>query len=415
MKEVDVYLQWRGVDRPVGVLRRQPGRRQETVSFQYHDSWVGSADHFSIDASLTVGRGAFVPPRGQGMFGTLGDSAPDQWGRRLMRRAERRQADREGRTPRTLFEADYLLGVADETRLGALRFKFAGASQFLAPISKGVPSMIELGRLLGVTERILRDEETDEDLQMIFAPGSSLGGARPKASVLNQHGQLSIAKFPKENDEYSIETWESVALTLAKMAGIYTADHELINVASRPVILSKRFDREGAARIPFMSAMSMTGSIDGEGGSYLDIADALTTYGSQPQKDREELFRRMVFNVLISNVDDHLRNHGFLKSSRHGWALSPAYDLNPTPQDLKPRILTTNIDYDDGTCSIELVRDVGSWFGLDKVCTDGIISTVAKATVQWRDIARRLRARPTEISRMSSAFEHDDLQVALAL
>jgi len=189
----------------------------------------------------------------------------------------------------------------------------------------------------------------------------------------------------------------------------------LVKVAGKPVVLSQRFDRNEQGRIPFMSAMSMTGSIDGEGGSYLDIVDALSEFGAQAKNDRIELFRRMVFNVLISNVDDHLRNHGFLMLGSNGWTLSPAYDLNPTPQDLKPRILTTNIDFDEGTCSIELVREVASFFGLNKASADQIISQVASATNCWRDVATAVGARPAEIRRMDSAFEHKDLEMALNL
>ena len=198
-----------------------------------------------------------------------------------MQRAERRLAEREGRAVRTLAESDYLLGVADETRLGALRFRWAGEETFQAPIRAGVPALIELGRLLQITERILRDEETDDDLQLIFAPGSSLGGARPKASVIDQHGHLSIAKFPKETDDYSMETWEEIALRLAEQSGITTPHHELIEVAGKAVMLSRRFDRSGSIRIPFLSAMAMMGANDGERGSYPEIVDALTQHGAQ--------------------------------------------------------------------------------------------------------------------------------------
>lgn len=415
MPDVEVFIDWQGSCRLIGRLHRQPGRGRETVSFQYDNGWIDAVDHFSIDASLTVGRGVFVPLPGQEMFGTLGDSAPDQWGRRLMRRAERRCAEKEGRAPRTLFETDYLLGVADETRLGALRFRYVGEEAFQASTESSVPKLVELGKLLGVTERILRDEETDEDLLMIFAPGSSLGGARPKASVIDQYGHLAIAKFPKENDEYSIETWEEIALRLAEKAGIRTPVHDLLRIADKAILLSRRFDRHKDGRVPFMSAMSMTGSLDGEGGSYLDIVDALGEAGAQAKTDRVELFRRMVFNVLISNVDDHLRNHGFLMLSRHGWTLSPVYDLNPTPQDLKPRVLTTHIDFYDGTCSIELVREVAPLFGLHKADADRLISAVAHATQTWREVAKTVGARSAEIRRMASAFEHDDLNRALSL
>ena len=242
-----------------------------------------------------------------------------------MQRAERRLAEREGRRVRTLGELDYLLGVADETRLGALRFRWNGEDEFQAPVPAGVPALIELGRLLQITERILRDEETDEDLQLIFAPGSPLGGARPKASIIDQYGHLSIAKFPKETDEYSIEAWEEVALRLAERAGISTPHHELLQVAGKPVLLSRRFDRAESIRIPFLSAMSMTGSRDGQRGSYPELVDALTQHGAKARADAAQLYRRVTFNVLVSNVDDHLRNHGFLWTGHDGWVLSPAY------------------------------------------------------------------------------------------
>ena len=243
---------------------KQSYRRAETILFEYDDAWLTDPDRFSLESALLLTRGTFAPPAGFTIFGSIGDSAPDTWGRRLMQRAERRKAGQEGRAVRTLAESDYLLGVADETRLGALRFRWTGENLFQSPIRTGVPALVELGRLLRITERILRDEESDEDLQLIFAPGSSLGGARPKASVIDHHGRLSIAKFPKETDKYSMETWEEVALRLAGQAGIATPEHELIDVAGQKVMLSRRFDRAGATRIPFLSAMAMMGARDGE-------------------------------------------------------------------------------------------------------------------------------------------------------
>jgi serine/threonine-protein kinase HipA len=332
-----------------------------------------------------------------------------------MQRAERRRAQREGRAVRTLAEADYLLGVADISRLGALRFRYAGREAFEAPTAQGVPGLVDLGRLMAVTDRILRDEETDEDLQMILAPGSSLGGARPKASVIDQHGRLSIAKFPKPDDDYSVERWEAVALRLAAMAGITAAGHELLEVAGRSVLLSRRFDRAGGVRTPFLSAMSMMGLKDGQRGSYPELVDVIVQNGAQAQRDAAELYRRMAFSVLISNVDDHLRNHGFLWLGQGGWTLSPAYDLNPTPVDVKARILTTNIDLDEGSCDLDLVLSVADLFDLSAAEARQIIKKVAAATRTWRDAAAAARARPAEIRRMKSAFEHGDLQKALAL
>jgi serine/threonine-protein kinase HipA len=413
--DIEVFIDFAAGLKRVGTLHRQPRRSGEAVSFEYHAGWLNDAARFSLEPALTLDRGAFAPAAGAPGFGSIGDSAPDTWGRRLMQRAERRRAAREGRPVRTLLETDYLLGVSDVSRLGALRFRRAGEAEFLAPASEGVPGLIELGRLLQITQRILRDEETDEDLQMIFAPGSSLGGARPKASVRDPMGRLAIAKFPKENDEYSVETWEAVALRLATQAGIRTALHELVRVADQPVLLSRRFDRDGPARIPFVSALSMLGLKDGVRGSYPELVDMLTEHGAQAQVDAHELYRRMTFNVLISNVDDHLRNHGFSWLGSRGWTLSPVYDLNPTPSDVRPRILTTNINLDEGTCDIGLVQSAAEYFGLSPTSARAIIKQVATVTAGWREVARAAGAAAAEIRRMESAFEHDDLEKSLAL
>jgi serine/threonine-protein kinase HipA len=415
MTDVEVHIDLEGQVRPLGILYRQASRRGETVTFEYDETWLGDANRFSIEPALTLTAGAFPPQAGQPIFGSIGDSAPDTWGRRLMQRAERRLAEREGRQVRTLGELHYLLGVADETRLGALRFRWRGEEVFQSPVRDGVPALIELGRLLQITERIERDEETDDDLQLIFAPGSSLGGARPKASVIDQYGHLSIAKFPKESDDYSIETWEEIALRLAEQVGIQTPKHALLQVAGKQVLLSRRFDRDNGWRIPFLSAMSMTGSRDGERGSYPELVDALTAHGAKAKEDALQLYRRVVFNVLVSNVDDHLRNHGFLWSGQGGWILSPAYDLNPTPVDVKARILTTNIDLDEGTCSVELLQETAGYFGLGDRQSCMIIREVAEVTRTWQAVAVEVGARRAEITRMASAFEHEDLQAALKL
>jgi serine/threonine-protein kinase HipA len=415
MANFEVHLSLSGQTRKVGLARSTIARGRETISFEYTDEWLQASDRFALAPDLPLSRGVFQPPNGLTVHGSLGDSAPDTWGRRLMQRAERRNAESDGRGVRTLMESDYLLGVADETRLGALRFSRVGEDEFLAPPRTGVPALVELGRLLQSSERILRDEETDEDLQMIFAPGSSLGGARPKASVIDQHGRLSIAKFPKETDEYSIETWEEIALRLAERAGITTPDHQLVHVAGKAVLLSRRFDRSGDVRIPFLSAMAMLGARDGVSGSYPEIVDVLASHGAQATKDAHELYRRVAFNVLINNVDDHLRNHGFLWHDRTGWILSPAYDLNPVPVDLKARVLTTNIDLDEGTCSIDLLLEAAGYYSLTLPRARTILKEVATATRTWRTVAEQVGASAAEIKRMASAFEHTEVQDALAL
>ena len=415
MTDFEVYLSLGGVTRKIGHARSNRTRGKETVLFEYADEWLRDANCFELEPDLPLTRGGFAPPAGQAIHGSLGDSAPDTWGRRLMQRAERRQAEREGRAVRTLMESDYLLGVSDETRLGALRFRRVDQEEFLADSHRGIPALVDLGRLLESTERLLRDEETDEDLQLIFAPGSSLGGARPKASVIDQHGRLSIAKFPKDSDEYSIETWEEIALRLADRAGIVTARHELLQVAGKAVLLSRRFDRADGYRIPFLSAMALLGVKDGEGSSYPEMVDALARHGAQAKKDAHALYRRVAFNVLVSNVDDHLRNHGFLRVDKSGWTLSPAYDLNPVPADLKARVLTTNIDLEEGTCSIDLLEASADYFALSLNEARAILKDVATATSSWRTVARQVGATAAEIHRMATAFEHDSLRQALAM
>ena len=416
VQEISVHIELEGRTHEVGLLRRQTARgRLDAVTFEYNDTWLANDARFPLEPALTLASGVFASSSAGGrLFGAFADSAPDSWGRRLIQRAERRQATREGRQVRTLGEVDYLLGVSDIARLGALRFRGTADKEFQAPAASGVPALIELPRLLRSAQRVECDEDTDDDLATILAPGSSLGGARPKASVID-NGHLSIAKFPKEADEYSLETWEEIALRLAEGAGIETPNHRLVSVAGRQVLLSRRFDRKAQARIPFLSAMAMTGGQDGERGSYPELADALARHGANAIEQTAALFRRMAFNVLISNVDDHLRNHGFLMRGRAGWVLSPAYDLNPTPVDLKARILTTNIDIDDGTCSVNLLESVAPYFGLALASARRIIKEVAVSVARWRSVAATVGVSTRQADRMASAFEHEDLRQALAL
>ncbi len=260
----------------------------------------------------------------------------------------------------------------------------------------------------------MEEKDTEEELRMLFAPGSSLGGARPKASVREKDGHLAIAKFPRKDDEINTVVWEAVALSLAQKSGIPVPQSRVENIAGKPVLLLRRFDRDGERRIPFLSAMSMLGSKDNETRSYLEIVDALRQHGAAPQADMEALWRRLVFNILISNTDDHLRNHGFLYEGQAGWRLSPAYDLNPVPTDIKPRILSTAINEDDNTASLALAMEVAGYFELDAGKACEIAAHVGKAVSKWRDEAARHGLAKGEIDRMASAFEHDDLKAALA-
>lgn len=229
----------------------------------------------------------------------------------------------------------------------------------------------------------------------------------------NTDDQLAIAKFPRKDDEHNVVAWEAVALTLAEKAGVLVSSWRMINVSEKPVLLIRRFDRDRNIRVPFLSAMSMLQAKDNDTHSYLEIADALRQYGAEPSNDLAQLWRRIVFRILISNTDDHLRNHGFLYERHKGWRMSPAYDRNPTPVEIKPRILTTTIDLDDGTASLDLALSVIKAFRLSQVEAKAIVKEVGTEVAKWRDVAQTLGLNKAEIDRMASAFEHSDSDMAL--
>jgi len=399
-----------------GRLWARTRRGRDSASFEYDEEWLRRPDRFAIDPALQLGPGPFHTPADKAMFGAIGDSAPDRWGRMLMRRAERRRAERAGEAPRTLREIDYLLMVNDEARQGALRFALEAGGPFLAADDAApIPPLVELPRMLSAAENVVGKSDSDEDLRLLLAPGSSVGGTRPKACVRDRDGSLAIAKFPHRDDEIDTVRWEAVALGLAERAGISVPQCRVGEVAGRSVLLLRRFDRADGLRIPFLSAMSMLGANDDERHSYLEFVDALRRYGATPKSDMHMLWRRVVFSILISNTDDHLRNHGFLYDGPDGWRLAPAYDLNPVPVDIRPRVLATTIDIDDGTASLDLALSVAGYFELDNAEAREIAAEVGLAVRSWREEAARVKIAPGEIDRMASAFEHDDLREALAL
>ena len=414
-REILVYADLEGVPHLVGRLWARVRKNKEAATFQYDAGWLNHPMRFSLEPALTLDPGQFHAQADMPMFGGIGDSAPDRWGRALMRRMERRRAELERTVPRTLQEADFLLLVDDEARQGALRFAEREGGPFLQePGVTRIPPLVALPQLLSATERVIDENPTDEDLQLLLAPGSSLGGARPKASVREQDGHLAIAKFPRRDDEYHTVVWEAVALALARKAGLSVAQARLETVEGRSVLLLRRFDREGAHRIPYLSAMSMLGARDNQTRSYLEIVDALRQHGASPLEDMRALWRRMVFNILISNTDDHLRNHGFLYEGQAGWRLSPAYDLNPVPADIKPRILSTAVNEDDATASLGLAMEVAGYFELTGAEALEIAGVVGRAVATWRVEAAQLGLAKAAIDRMASAFEHDDLKAACA-
>ncbi|MEO7965512.1 MAG: HipA domain-containing protein [Gemmatimonadaceae bacterium] len=412
-----VYVDWDDATHLVGRLLVTTSRGRDVMTFLYDASWQTRNDRFALAPALAVSAAPHITTQGKNLFGALGDSAPDRWGQTLLRRDERRRASLELRAPRTLREIDFLLGVTDFVRQGALRFARSAGGEFVAPEkSGGVPPLVELPRLLAATERFLADDESADDLRLLLAPGSSLGGARPKASLRDHHGNLLIAKFPKGDDEYRMVAWEAVALRLAQHAGITVAQHRLESVAGRDVLILDRFDRHGTARIPFLSALSMLGATDGEPRSYPELADVIRQHGSAPRRDLHELWRRIVFSVLISNTDDHLRNHAFLYTGPGGWRLSPAYDINPTPIDVRPRVLSTAIAVDgDPTASLSIALEVAEYFDLKPTEARIVAGVVGAAVKKWRDVAKDLGVVASERERMATAFEHDDLLAALRL
>jgi len=383
---------------------------RESASFEYDKTWIEHPEKFALESALKLTEGVFHTGARMSIFGAIGDSAPDRWGRVLMRRSEISRAKIKNRAPMTLFEGDYLLGVNDEARQGALRFSIEPLGNvFLTPKDKAaIPPLIYLPKLLSATEHFLSNDESAEDLKLLLAPGSSLGGARPKASVRDRDGSLAIAKFPKKDDEFNVVLWEAVALTLAKNARISVPSWRLEMILEKPVLIIKRFDRDSGQRIPFLSAMSMLGALDNEQHSYIEMAYALIQNGAAPEEDMAELWRRIVFTIMISNTDDHLRNHGFIYERYKGWRLSPAYDMNPTPIDIKARVLTTTINFDDASASLQTALSVAQDFRLSKNEAYEIIEEVRASVKQWRQVASEVGLSKRECDRMSSAFEHED-------
>lgn len=407
-----VYVDLDGEPRFAGRLWIHTKGSSQSATFRYDASWLEAGYRFALEPALRVGPGPYQTAAGRALFSAIGDSAPDRWGRTLLARRERLNAREEGRTPRTLLEIDCLLGLSDFTRQGALRFKTDADGPFLAEGGENVPPFLELGDLLHAAERVTTDEETAEDLHLLLAPGSSLLGSRPKASVRSTDGSLMIAKFNRLDDDYDVGRWEGVAMKMAEQAGMNVAKWSVEQVDGRTALLMERFDREGDTRIPFLSALSMLEAADGQHRSYTEIADAIRMHSASATEDLRELWRRVVFTVLVSNTDDHLRNHGFLYAGEQGWRLSPAYDLNPVPTDIRPRVLSTAIvEGDDRSSSIELAFSVADHFGLEPSEAKVIAAEVADAVARWRDVAVVLGASKRECDRMATAFEHEDREL----
>jgi serine/threonine-protein kinase HipA len=394
----------------MGTLHAQIAGRQELFSFEYSPEWLRTEAAFAFDPDLQLLEGAQYPAQSRTSFGIFLDSAPDRWGRLLMQRRENLRARQESRKLRRLTEWDYLLGVPDETRLGALRLRSLTGGEFLDDdlrlAAPPITSVRELQAASDGFERHIDDEENPEYtrwLNQLLAPGSSLGGARPKASVRDETGNLCIAKFPSRADTRDMAAWEMLAHRLASKCGIRMPEARLLDTGDQSTYLVKRFDRTGTrGRLAFVSAMTLTQHSDGEAGaSYLELVELLQRQGADTLRDTHQLFRRIVFNILIHNTDDHLRNHGFFIEDR-GVRLSPAYDVNPS---VDRDDLTLAINETDTACDVEIARAAHTMYSLNLEKADGLIAEVYAAVTTWRDEAASLGIRHSEQDQMASAFD----------
>ena len=411
-QEVLVYADWEEFGQPVlvGVLRQSMVRNHEHFSFRYDDAWLLSEHACTIDPELSLFQGEQYSS-GQDNFRTFLDSCPDRWGRTLMQRREAVLARQEDRPRRRLTEVDYLLGVHDTYRMGALRFKKVETGSFLNDLDElAAPPLTSLRELEQAARRI-QEPDSDDDpdiarwLGMLISPGSSLGGARPKASVIVGEDELWLAKFPGREDDYDVVGWEYLTYLLALEAGIVMASAKLQKFTSaHRTFLTRRFDRSQESRIHFSSAMTQLGYYDGraDGASYLEIAEFLTRSGGNVPEDLPQLWRRILFSVAVSNTDDHLRNHGFLLTPG-GWVLSPAYDINPNPAG--PAGLTLNIDEVDNSLNIDLVMSVAPYFQLRLPQARAIKGEVLGVVSTWRTKAQQLELPANDIERMALAFQ----------
>lgn len=395
---LEVHVAWRGQTHLVG--RLHAAERSASVSFEYALDWLQREAPFAIDpTSLPLQRGAH---HGASLFGALHDCGPDRWGRILIERAVRKKV----LAQKPYRDLDYVLALDDATRVGALRFRFDAGSPYLAATTGKLPPLVRLGALLRATDAIHNETETAQDLRFLLGAGSPLGGARPKAAVGLADDGLAIAKFPKPDDTRDIAAGEILALTLAAQAGIRVAEHRLVPAGSSGVAVITRFDRVGRERIPFISALTLLGLPPGEPGSYTLLADGIRQFGNDVRSDLRELWRRLVFSLLASNYDDHLRNHGFLMREPGRWSLSPAYDINPVPEMDRIRIGKTPISEDREEPGIAGALAAAPRFGLNPGESKDILREVFMAVSGWRGTGRQLRLKAAVLDTYASAFEH---------
>ena len=388
----------------VGYLKHDRGN----VRFNYEDAWLSHPKRFDIDPDLSLDNSVFHPNPAQGNFGSFLDSSPDRWGQTLMKRREAMEAKDEERQARSLYAWDYLIGVQDQTRQGALRFKYPGADRFLASHQLSAPPVTQLAELENIARQLSDKNIDDLDslrkwLRVLVAPGASLGGARPKANFTQEDGSIWIAKFPAKDDERDIGAWEMLAHQLAIRANIQMPPAKLLKLGSEyRTFAVKRFDRVDSQRIHYASAMTMLKKESSDDVSYLDIAQFIMTRGATGsiKDDLAQLFRRVVFNVAISNRDDHLRNHGFVLQPR-GWRLSPAFDLNPNIDKAEHAL---NLDMGDNRANLDSVIATAQYYELTSDQATQILGEVLGVTREWEEAAKNLAISRGDIELMRAAF-----------
>lgn len=378
------------------------------VRFTYGADWLKGPHKFVIDPNLSLDTAPFYPNPETGNFGIFLDSSPDRWGQTLMKRRELFEAKDQGRAPHTLYAWDYLIGVQDATRQGALRFRYEGEAGFLADDKLSAPPITSLGELESIARELTNKRIDDLSalrkwLSVLVAPGSSLGGARPKANFIHNDGSLWIAKFPSQYDEIDVAAWEMLIHSLADNARVNVPPAKLMKFnGDHHTFCIKRFDRIESRRMFYASAMTLLKKTDSENSSYLEIAQFIQNHCSinKIASDLEQMFRRVVFNVVVSNRDDHLRNHGFILN-KDGWSLSPAFDMNPN-SDKSEHVL--NIDDRDNRPNINTVLATADFYGLKSAVAEQIVEEVLKAVGMWREVALKIGLRKGEIELMETAF-----------
>lgn len=408
--DIYVYAHWMGMQEPelTGILSAHFAKGKKSFSFEYDRTWIKSKGQLLFDPDIQFYSGPQFPSNKEN-FGIFLDSMPDTWGRTLMKRRVNQEAKENDKKARTLYDIDYLLGVYDESRMGALRFKTELDGPFLDNNNTSpTPPWSSIRELQNAAKMLENDDDNKEIqkwLSILMAPGSSLGGARPKANILDENKELWIAKFPSKNDTIDKGAWEMLAYELALKAGINMAPSKIEKIAGKyNTFFTKRFDREKEQRIHFASAMTMTSNsedtIRDNTPSYLDIADFIQNYGVNINENLQQLWRRIIFNIAVSNTDDHLRNHGFILNNE-GWILSPAYDINPS---IDKDGLALNIDTHNNELDFNLAKSVGEYFRLDNSQMDKIINEVLEAVSIWKVIAQKIGISRAEQELMTAAF-----------